>query len=169
MDEASVLLSIGSEYRAALSMLRQAVERCPEELWLAAEYRNKFWHIAYHALFYTHLYLQVSEAEFRPWRKHQPDSNFLGQRPGAPNEPRAVVSPYSKADVLEYQEVCCAEVAARVPELKLDASSGFDWLPFNNKMELQLYNIRHLSHHTGQLADRIRVATGTGVEWVGWI
>ena len=37
--------------------------------------------------------------------------------------------------------------------------------PFN-KMELQLYNLRHLQHHTGQLAARLRTAANLAVTWV---
>jgi len=49
---------IQSQYGASLDMLKQAVEKCPVSLWDDRRYRNRFWHIAYHALFYTHLYRQ---------------------------------------------------------------------------------------------------------------
>jgi hypothetical protein len=142
-------------------MLGQAIEVCPEDLWLASDYRNRSWHIAYHAVFYTHFYVQDSQADFRAWAKHQADSQYLGP----PNEGPALVRPYSRAEVLEYHKLCCAEVEARVPRLELSAPSGFYWLPFN-KMELQLYNIRHLQHHTGQLADRLRAVARVGIDWV---
>ena len=32
--------------------------------------------------------------------------------------------------------------------------------------EVRLNNIRHLQHHTGQLADRLRTAAGIGVAWI---
>jgi hypothetical protein len=146
-------------------MICQAIEMCPESLWLAPEYPNRFWRVAYHALFYTHLYLQPGEAGFHPWAKHKPDYQNLGSRPWAPGETPAIGTPYTKAEVLEYQEICCAEVEARVPTLDLGSASGFHWLPFNI-MELQFYNIRHLQHHTGQLADRLRTVTDTGITWV---
>ncbi len=60
---------IQSQYLAALEMLKQAVVKCPDPLWNAAEDGNKFWHVAYHALFYTHLYLQDTEKDFKPWEK----------------------------------------------------------------------------------------------------
>jgi hypothetical protein len=69
------------QYRASLAMLSQAIGGCPEPLWLAANYRNRFWHIAYHAIFFTHLYLHSSETEFRPWAKHRPNYQFLGPTP----------------------------------------------------------------------------------------
>jgi hypothetical protein len=116
-------------------------------------------------LFYTHLYLQPSEADFRPWAKHRQDSQYLGPRPWAPQETPQIQSPYTKVDVIEYHKICCAEVEGRVPALDLAAPSGFHWLPFN-KMELQFYNIRHIQHHTGQLADRLRTEVNVSVAWV---
>jgi DinB superfamily len=165
MPDVDLPAHIGSQYRASLAMLRQAIDLCPEPLWLSADYQNRFWHIAYHAVFYTHFYLHTDEASFRPWAKHKPDSNFLGRRPFAPDEPPKIGSPYTKAEVLEYHEICRAEVEAKVQALDLSAPSGFHWLPFN-KAELQFYNIRHLQHHTGQLADRVRTAANVGVAWV---
>jgi len=165
MADLNLLPHIARQYRASLAMLGQAIDLCPESLWLSSHYTNRFWHIAYHAVFYTHFYLHTDEASFRPWVKHKPDSNFLGRRPWAPEEPPKIHSPYTKAEVLEYQELCRAEVEAKVPELNLSAPSGFHWLPFN-KAELQFYNIRHLQHHTGQLADRLRTVANVGVGWV---
>ena len=115
--------AIQSQYLAALEMLRQAIVQCPAPLWADAAYKNPFWHIAYHALFYTHLYLQPSGADFVPWAKHRE----------------------------QYE--------------RLDAESGFSWLPMN-KLELQFYNVRHLQLHTGQLCERLRTAHGIGIDWV---
>jgi len=165
MDDSAALQHIASQYRAALAMLKQAIQTCPEDLWLSTGCHNRFWHIAYHALFYTHLYAHRCEADFRPWTRHKPDSQFLGPRPWAPNEARVIPQPYSKEDVLEFCEFCCAEVDVRVPADRLDAESGFYWLPFN-RLELHFYNIRHIQHHQGQLADRLRNAAHIGVPWV---
>jgi hypothetical protein len=166
MEDASIRQSTLKQYGAALDMLRQAIELCPDSLWLSSEYRNRFWHIAYHSLFYTHLYVQPSEGDFRPWSKHVPNSNYLGPQPWAKDEPFQIPEPYAKADVQEYWELCRAEVEKQVPLLRLEDVSGFSWLPFG-KLELQFYNIRHLQHHTGQLMERLRTAAGIGVGWVG--
>ncbi len=53
--------TVKSQYLASLGMLKGAIESCPESLWENPNYKNPFWHTAYHALFYTHLYLQRSE------------------------------------------------------------------------------------------------------------
>ena len=99
-------------------------KRVTLEAMTAAEYPNQYWHIAYHAVFYTHLYLQPAEADFRPWAKHKQECQYLGPRPWAPQETRKVETSYTKAEVLEYHEICCAEVEARVPALDIEAPSG---------------------------------------------
>jgi hypothetical protein len=165
MEESSISKQFVSQYRASLAMLRNAIETCPEDLWLATNYLNRFWHIAYHAVFLTHLYVQSSQADFQPWTKHQPDSQHLGPRPSTPTEERVLPASYSKEDVLEYLQLCNAEVDAKVPQFGLWADSGFHWLPFN-RFEVHLYNIRHLQHHTGQLADRLRTVADIGVPWI---
>ncbi len=155
MTDQTIRNNIARQYRGALAMLGQAIEVCPDSLWLAPEYPNRFWHIAYHVLFYTHLYLQPGDAGFQPWPHHRPKSQYLGK----------IDTPYSKTEVLEYHEFCCAEAESKVPTLDLEAESGFSWLPFN-RLEVQLYNLRHLQHHTGQLADRLRTAAGIGLGWI---
>ena len=166
MGEPNIHEVLGKQYRASLEMLLQAIVKCPESLWLAPGYPNKFWHIAYHALFFTDLYLQASDAEFHPWAKHRPDYQFLGAVPWPPYDRPKIEVPYSKAEILEYHEVCRGEIDDRVRSMNLASPSGFSWLPFS-RLELHLYNLRHLQHHAGQLADRLRTAENIGVAWVG--
>ena len=55
-DAAEILRSaIKGQYHAALAMLRQAIERCPDDLWVSAAYPNRSWRMAYHTIYYTHL------------------------------------------------------------------------------------------------------------------
>ena len=155
-----------SQYLAALDMLKQAITKCPDSLWNSPDDKTKFWHIAYHALFYTHLYLQDTEQTFTPWSKHRLEYQFLGQVPWPPHASPKIDEPYEKETVLEYLSFCRQVVAERVPQLNLEAASGFDWLPFG-KLELQFYTIRHLQQHTGELMERLGTRAGVDVDWVG--
>ena len=166
IDETRIRQQLVRQYLAALAMLRQAIESCPDTLWLDTKYTNRFWHIAYHTVFYTHFYVQASEEDFHPWEHHQKGSNYLGARtPAATGEPASEIMPYTRSDVLEYWILCRDQVAKRVAQDKLDAESGFSWLPFN-RFEVHLYNLRHLAHHTGQLAIRLRTGANVGVPWI---
>ena len=77
----------------------------------------------------------------------------------------AIGEPYTRAEVLEYLEFCRKEGQAKLAALDFAGSSGFDWLPFS-KLELQMYLIRHLQHHTGELGARLS-SRGIDIGWVG--
>jgi hypothetical protein len=150
---------IKSQYWAALAMLREAIEKCPDDMWLDASYSNPFWGNAYHAIFFAYLYLHPSEEDYLPWENLQEDGELLVY----PSEP---ATPYSKAAVLAYLEHCLAYMEAQVDTLDLEGESGFYWLPFN-KLELQFYNIRHIQQHTGELCERLGAHGEIEVGWVG--
>jgi len=143
-----------SQYHASLAMLRDAIEQCPFEEWLSTDHKNAFWQVAYHALFFTHLYLQRDEAAFTLWKKHH------GEGDGVQGEP------YPQAEVLEYWEFCDRMVDDAVDALDLDRTeSGFSWYRMS-KLEHQFVNIRHIQHQGAQLIDRVRAAAHVGIRWV---
>jgi hypothetical protein len=156
---------IGSQHRAALAMLRQAVEACPDDLWSADVPQNAFWRVAYHAVFYAHLYLQPSEPDFQPWHGHRPESQYLGSVPWPPHAAPKPCAPYSKAEVSAYIDAVAGQVDPLLAAVDLDGESGFDWLPFS-KVELQLYTVRHTQQHAGELSDRL-AGRGIELDWTG--
>jgi hypothetical protein len=166
--------ALKSQYHAGLRMLRLAIEACPDDLWAKDAHRNAFWLVAYHVLFYTHFYLEPHADDFRPWERHRPEVQYMSRAaPGGAGEEGAGragderFEPYSKRDLLEYWEACDARVDAAVDALDLTSpESGFYWYAMS-KVEHQMLNLRHLGHHAGQLYDRVRSATGRGVDWVG--
>ena len=163
MDIKEIIIA---QYLASLAMLKAAIEQCPAALWADPAYKNRFWHIAYHALFYAHLYLQPAEEDFVPWTKHHDQYQFMGPLPWPPHDEPAIGEPYSQKEVLDYLEFCRQHVPAAVVALDLAAESGFYWIPFN-KLELQFYNIRHLQHHTGELCERLGTTASLDIDWVG--
>jgi hypothetical protein len=150
---------IQSQYKAALAMLRQAIEKCPDALWTDASYSNAFWRVVFHILFFTHFYLSPKEEDFVPWEKHNNDLAGLGA-------PTGDARPFNKAELLSYYDLVLEEVEKQVSALDLEAESGFHWLPFN-KLELQFYNIRHVQQHTGELCERLGAHGEVEVGWVG--
>jgi hypothetical protein len=145
-------------------------------LWAGGDYRNPFWRIAYHALYYTHFYLQPNAESFRPWEHHQTGIQFMDdqERPAnrskigeLPHLPPKTGKPYTKEEVLAYWNICDNEVDRAVDALDItNAECGFFWYKAS-KIEHQLISIRHLQHHMAQLGDRIRAATNSGIGWVG--
>ncbi len=72
---------VEDQYLVSLEMLGDAITECPDAAWNDPAYQNKFWHISYHTLFFTHLYLQDSDNQFTPWIKHRDEYQFMGTLP----------------------------------------------------------------------------------------
>jgi hypothetical protein len=159
-----------SQYHAALAMLGETIERCPDDIWASSDHLNAFWQVAYHTLFFTHLYIQPNEAAFRPWEQHQSDVQCPDCIPG-PADPDSnlplIPEPYTREQVMAYWRFCDGMVDDAVDALDLlSAESGFSWYPIP-KLEHQIVNIRHIQHGAAQLADRLRSAADIGIKWAG--
>ncbi len=158
--------TVASQFNAALSMMEQTVKSCPEELWNVPGQANPFWRVAYHALFYVDLYMQPSEDEMKLWENAKDGYQFLGPTPWPPHEQPQAEQPYSPEEILAYIEHLRSFVASTVPTVDLSAPSGFHWLPFD-KLELQIYNIRHLQQHIGDLSTILLTQANREIDWVG--
>jgi hypothetical protein len=156
-----------SQYLASLEMLQLAVQNCPDEFWNDPGYKNRFWHIAYHALFYTHLYAQVSVETFKAWEKHRPNMEQMGTPSNASDGESSVNEPYTKDEILSYIIFCAQDIQDKLAIVDMGAeTSGFSWIPCG-KLELQIYNIRHLQHHTAELMERLGECENISIPWVG--
>jgi hypothetical protein len=162
--------TLKSQYHAALAMLQQAIDLCPDDAWSSSEHVNSPWQVAYHTLFFAHLYMQPSEADFSPWEHHQAQTQFPDGLAG-PADPDSTLpllpEPYTRAQVLAYWSVCDQMVDDAVDALDvLSPESGFSWYKVS-KLEHQIINIRHIQHGAAQIADRLRSLADIGIDWVG--
>lgn len=166
----SIRSVLKSQYHAALAMLGETIERCPDDIWLSDGHLNAFWQVAYHTLFFTHLYIQPGEKGFRPWEHHQKDVQYPDGIPG-PADPASslplIPLPYTREEVMEYWAFCDGMIDGAVDLIDpLSPESGFSWYPIP-KLEHQIVNIRHIQHGAAQLADRLRSARDIGIRWAG--
>ena len=147
------------QLHAVLAMLRDAIEKCPDELWTNADYKNPYWRVAYHALFYAHVYMNATESDFTAWalareNVHHMDSS-LETHEG-----------YTQKELLEYCDFIDARVDETVEGLDLlDSESGFSWKKIS-RADHQFASVRHSQHHAGQLLDRLRTHADDSVEWL---
>jgi hypothetical protein len=163
----NVPAALKTQYHAALAMLKQAIDACPNDLWADDKQAIPFWRVAYHTLFYTHLYLQPDEQAFHPWEQHRDEHQFLANVPWDPNRQPNIGIPYTRTQILEYWRLCDAMIDAAVDQLDLDAQEcGFSWYKLP-KLDHQINNIRHIQHHTAILSARIRSACGITINWIG--
>lgn len=168
--------ALKSQFHSSLAMIKQAIEDCPEDLWVSKEHLNPYWRIVYHTLYFTHLYLQPSVYEFTPWEHHQTSIQDMDDVPSPPdimeltelpNRPPQTGQPYTRAQMLEYWSICDEMVDELVEQWDLTAQeSGFSWYRVS-LFEHKLVALRHIHHHLGQIMDRLRKHADVGVRWVG--
>lgn len=150
--------ALKSQYRSALAMLRQAIEKCPDDMWADSADKKQNWHIACHALLFAHLYLMPKYDEFEDWLGTSRAYWDLGV-PG--------LEPISTERLLEYADHIDTVIDGAIDRTDLgSADSGFDWYSIS-KLEHEMVNIRHIQHHAAQIADRLNHARGLSVDWVG--
>jgi|SRR4030095_5009279 len=128
------------QFGAAIDMFENAIAKCPESLW---DEESRFWYITYHTLFWTDYYLSTDPANFMP-----PVPFTLGEL-----DPEGVYPDrtYTKEEMLSYLAHCreqCRKLLGKETFSKLRWVT--DWRDYS-MLEMQLYNMRHVQHHTGQL------------------
>lgn len=136
MDTKQILQS---QYLAVLAMLKQAIVKCPPEAWDNPQDKDKFWFVAYHTLRYAHQYLKARDKGFPRWEQR------LHSNQG---------SPFSKEEILERFAMVERDVTEQIPIMNLNEKTGVTG-HLANKLELQIYNIRHIQQHTGELYERL--------------
>lgn len=159
-----------SQYHASLAMLHESIELCPDDLWTSKEFRNAFWQLAYHTLYFAHAYMGAGKDALVPWEHHHAENQNPDCIPGPPDpkSPLPWLPPaYTKQQVLAYWQFCDDHVNAFVDALDLfSPDCGFSRYPIP-KLEHQMVNLRHIQHGAAQLADRLRLKLDIGVKWVG--
>jgi hypothetical protein len=162
--------ALKEQYHAGLAMLAECVEKCQEGMWLEGEHPRAFWRIAFHAAFFTHLYLGQNEEAFQPWPGRRE-----GIHPGLWHQPWAVepyelpegAESYRRNELLDYLRFVDELVDPTVDQLNLDADqTGFSWYKNMSKLSHELMNLRHLQGHVGQLSELL-MARGIDTDWVG--
>jgi len=158
------------QYHAGLAMLAQSVENCPQELWTSGTHPRTFWRIAFHAAYFTHLYLGQSVDSYQPWPARPEDFAELWQEPWSvePYELPEDFEPYKKNQILDYIAYIDSLIDSTVEALDLDVQgTGIPWYKNMSKLSHQLLNLRHLQGHVGQLSELL-MASGDDLnpDWI---
>lgn len=161
--------ALKEQYHAGLAMLAECVEKCPEDAWLEGRHPRSFWRIAFHAAFYTHLYLGQGEEAFQPWPGRREGIHpRLWEAPAEmePYELAEDAQSYSREEILHYIRYVDGLVDATVDGLDLAVDeTGFSWYRNMSKLSHELMNLRHIQGHVGQLSELL-MARGIDTDWI---
>ena len=151
--------ALKGQYHAALYMLKGAIESCPDAQWIAGVPPRSFWRLAYHTLFFAHLYLEVTSEGFVAWENHRDEVISDHERE------RLDATPYTQAELLAYWELVDAMVDPQLDKIDLNSpDSGFSWYTIP-KLDHVLLNMRHIQEHAGGLRERL-IETDIDQKWV---
>jgi hypothetical protein len=145
--------SVWQQFGASIDMLDNAMNACPDHLWLASLWDNpserpefsQFWYLAYHTLFWLDLYLSGAVEGFAPPAPFTLDeldpAGLLPERPYTKDELQAY---------LDYGRKKCQAAVEALTDESARRRCRFRWgeLSF---VELLLYNMRHVQEHAAQL------------------
>jgi hypothetical protein len=145
------------QFGASIDMLKNAILLCPIEFW---DTEKKFWYNAYHCLFFLDYYLTLEPTKFSPPVPFD-FSEF---------EDRMPERTYSKAEILTYLEVCRKKCYDLVGGLTDEIAKSY-WTNESKTMhysviEILLYNMRHVQHHSAQLNLLLRQEINDAPEWI---
>ena len=145
---------------AAIDMLENAIDACPEALWSDRTQQPEFWYLVFHTLFFLDYYHADSPEGFAPPAPFTLDeldpAGVLPERPYTKDELRAYLA-HGRAK-------CRAAIAALTDE-KAHERRTFPSGDFS-VVELLLNSLRHVQHHTAQLNLILRQSTDSAPGWV---
>lgn len=145
---------------AAIDMLENAIDACPDALWGDRARQPEFWYTVYHTVFFLDLYLSGQLDGFAPPEPYNMDeidpSGILPDRVYSRDEMRAYLR--------HGRDKCRATIEAMTDEYAA-RRAGFAWLDLSLG-ELMLNNLRHVQHHTAQLNLILRQEIDFAPRWV---
>ena len=161
------------QFGAAIQMLHDALDDCPDELWEARPWQDQpdqwvatgfssFWYLGYHTLFWLDLYLYGAEEGFAP-----PAPFDLVEMEANESLPRV----YSRAELLGYLADCqdkCQTTLAALSSSEAQRICRFPWGEVAYG-ELQLYNLRHVQEHGAQLRMFLGQQAGKPARWTAQV
>lgn len=149
--------ALWQQFGASITMLENSVNACPDALW---DGKQQFWYNVYHCLFFLEYYLTLAPANFTP-----PAPFTLSEFEDT--KPERV---YTKQELLVYLKANRQKCYFLINGLTEEQATSY-WINASKTMqysiiEILLYNMRHVQHHTAQLNQLLRQNINHAPDWV---
>ena len=156
-NSTSIKDAVWSQLGASIDMLENAINMCPDEHW---DTTLNFWYTSYHCIFWTDYYLTTEPSKFEP-----PTPFTFSEFDPTGKKPDRT---YNKTEVLTYLEHCRQKAKNLFNGLSAEQFES-RWInDYKNYslLEILLYNLRHIQHHSAQLNLLLRQQTNNAPTWV---
>lgn len=155
--------AVWGQFGAAIESLERAIDACPDELWGDRSRFPEYWYLVFHTLFWLDYYTSDGPEGFHP-----PEPFTLVEMSPEGLMPERV---YTKDELRRYLEHGREKLRARIAAMSDERACGTRRLGSSNEgseLDLLLYNMRHVQHHTAQLNLILRQVTNSDApRWVG--
>ncbi len=152
----SIREAIWSQLGASLDMLENAITMCPNEHW---DTELNFWYVSYHCTFWTDYYLTIEPDKFEP-----PTPFTFSEFDPTGKKPDRT---YTKTEVLGYLEHCRQKASQLIATLTIERLAD-RWVNKHKNfslLEMLMYNLRHIQHHSAQLNLLLRQTINDAPTW----
>ncbi|TDX13409.1 DinB family protein [Flavobacterium sp. S87F.05.LMB.W.Kidney.N] len=154
MEELKAIL--WRQFGAVIDMLESSIMVCPESFWD----KKDFWYNAYHTIFWLDYYSSAEPDKFFP-----PEPFSLSEF-----DPKGILPErvYSKEELLGYLEYSRKKVFFLIDGLneKTSKERFINKKKNYSRVEMIIYNMRHVQHHVGQLNLLLRQNVDLAGKWV---
>jgi hypothetical protein len=150
-------LPLWNQFGASMEMLQNVIKTCPKSVWLGT---SNYAYLAFHTVFWTDFYLSVNPDFFEPLSPFT-----LSEFDTHSNNKKEL---YSQKQILDYLVYCRKKAESFIGALNPETINlrwKNDYKDYSY-LEIVLYNLRHLQHHTAQLNLLLRSNTNTAAAWV---
>ncbi|MGB5106622.1 MAG: DinB family protein [Candidatus Zixiibacteriota bacterium] len=154
--------TVWRQFGASIDMLENAINACPDEVWTGKRGSfYDFWYLASHTIFWLDFYLEERREDFAPPKPFGMEEL----------DPAGVLPPrvYTKDELLKYLDHArqkCRKAILAMTEESANRDCGSK-RPGLTNLELLLYSLRHVQHHTAQLNLILRQSIDSAPGWVG--
>ena len=161
-------------FLAAIDMFTNVVRLCPDELWKD----KKFFNLTYHTAIFLEYYLSSPVKDFRPiltYTLYAADKlpidavdDVIADRHFTKNEViRQLLTVREKCQSLISQATMDKLLARWIHDEEVDLHGLCPSVVVNySLLEILMYNLRHLQHHTGQLNLFMRQQANVATDWI---
>lgn len=152
--------SLWEQFGAAIDMLDNSIQTCPEDLWSGPELFPPPWMLVHHTIFWLDLYLHGAVEGFKP-----PAPYGLEELDPSGIFPETV---YSQEQLTEYLQYCrekCRNIIAELDDGSAARICRFPWGD-SSYFGLLIYNLRHVQHGAAQINLMLRQAIDKAGRWV---
>ena len=159
--------NLWSQFGGSIDMLRNAIERWPDERWNTD---TKFFYMAYHVLIFLEYYLT-----FPAPKKFEPLLPFTevdeDKIPSGAFDDLVPNRIYSKQELLDYLNSSRKKCRQLIAGLTEESIRKERWIKEEGSrnyamVEMLIYNMRHVQHHAAQLNTMLRKEINDAPRWV---